>query len=182
MRAPIRHREPTDTVKKQILAVSGNQCAFVNCTRRIVARDEAVLAGEIAHIKARGAGGPRFDPDQTEEENRSSSNLIALCSEHHTIIDNNEDTYTVENLTNMKSVHEDTIENIADRSWIRPVNVLYQMIGGFTEQVRYWIDRNNEIQIYSARQLAILRTLVDVYQDVYKLCCLYQSVIDNPQF
>jgi len=52
----IKHREPSEATKKQILAASGNQCAFPTCDRIIVDREHNVIVGKIAHIKARSAG------------------------------------------------------------------------------------------------------------------------------
>ncbi|MEA1899139.1 MAG: hypothetical protein U9N47_00005 [Thermodesulfobacteriota bacterium] len=52
----IKYREPSEATKKQILAASGNQCAFPTCARIIVDREHNVIVGKIAHIKARSAG------------------------------------------------------------------------------------------------------------------------------
>ena len=52
----IKHRELYEATKKQILAASGNQCAFPTCDRIIVDREHNVIVGKIAHIKARSAG------------------------------------------------------------------------------------------------------------------------------
>ena len=52
----IKHRELFEATKKQILAASGNQCAFPTCDRIIVDREHNVIVGKIAHIKARSAG------------------------------------------------------------------------------------------------------------------------------
>lgn len=127
----IVHPSPTDTVKKQILASCGNQCAFSACSEIIVDRDHGVLVGKIAHIKARREGGPRFDYNQTEDENRLAKNLVALCGKHHDIVDARVDIYTVAALEDMKAEHEEKIENSADRSWLRFPNFAVQQLEGF---------------------------------------------------
>ena len=178
----IQHKEPTITTQKQILAACGNQCAFPGCSEIIVERDHGVLIGKIAHIKARREGGPRFDYAQLEEENRSASNLIALCGKHHDIVDARKDIYTAGELTEMKSQHEEKVENSADRSWIRFPKGSYQHIKGFgSVQFYFWIDRTGRPQIYTDRKLAIARTAFDIYMDINKLCQLYQIVEDNPE-
>ena len=150
----IVHQGPTETTKKQILAACGNQCAFTACSDIIVDRDHGVLVGKIAHIKARREGGPRFDPNQTEDENRSAANLVALCGKHHDIVDAREDIYTVKALHVMKTEHEEKIENSADRSWLRFPNFAMQQLEGFQSvQFHYWIDRTGRPQIYSRIQL-----------------------------
>lgn len=62
--------------------------------------------GEVCHVKAQNAGGPRFDPNQTEEARHAFENLILLCSVHHRVVDDQFDTYSVELLSEMKELHE----------------------------------------------------------------------------
>ena len=64
------------------------------------------ITGEICHIKARNPGGQRFDPTQSEEDRHNFNNLILLCRHHHKVIDSESDIYTVDALTEMKSIHE----------------------------------------------------------------------------
>lgn len=178
---PVEHPQPTESAKRQVLAACGNQCAFPGCNEIIVDREHGVLVGEIAHIKARKEGGPRFDPAQTEEENRSASNLIALCRRHHKVVDERLDIYTTENLIEMKKGHEEKVENTADRSWIRPPNTLTRIIPEIgTIPIHFWIDRTRRPRVYSDRQLAIVRSLMDLYLDIRRLCDLYEIVESNP--
>lgn len=57
---------------------------------------EMLLNIEVAHICARSEGGPRWDPQMTEAENRSSFNLIPLCLDHAREIDVTPEHYSVE--------------------------------------------------------------------------------------
>jgi len=43
----IKHREQSEATKKQILAASGNQCAFPTYDRIIVDREHNVIVGKI---------------------------------------------------------------------------------------------------------------------------------------
>lgn len=45
------------------------------------------LNSRVAHICARCEGVPRWDPSQSEVENRAASNLLLLCIEHAAEID-----------------------------------------------------------------------------------------------
>ncbi len=42
------------------------------------------------------AGGPRYDPNQTDDERHSFENLILLCSFHHDVVDNQAEMYSVD--------------------------------------------------------------------------------------
>lgn len=96
---------PKISTIKRLFAVSGNKCAFPDCLSPI-AEISGTVTGEVAHIKAAKAKGPRYDGNQTEEERHCFSNLILLCSRHHTIIDSEVKNYTVETLVKMKKDHE----------------------------------------------------------------------------
>lgn len=91
---------------KRLYAISQNQCAFPNCTARLVDSASGKVTGRICHIKGNRPGAKRYDPAQTEEERQSYDNLILMCPSHHDIIDNDEVTYPVERLKAMKSEHE----------------------------------------------------------------------------
>jgi hypothetical protein len=103
---------PTDPTIKRLFARSGNRCAFPKCTVEIVQGD--TLVGEICHIKAARPRGPRYDPHQTAAERHGYDNLILLCGTHHTVIDDDEEAYTIERLIKMKTDHERTATPIPD--------------------------------------------------------------------
>ncbi len=83
------------TIKK-LFALSGNICAFPNCTQALVNENEDLI-GEICHIEAAEEGGPRFNKNKTDEERRSFENLIILCPTHHEVT-HNSTIYPVEKL------------------------------------------------------------------------------------
>lgn len=97
--------EPTEKTIKRLFALSGNMCAFPGCQLPIV-ESAGTVTGEICHIKARNAGGPRFDLTQSEESRHSFGNLILLCRHHHKVIDAEPDLYTEDALAEMKLIHE----------------------------------------------------------------------------
>lgn len=93
--------EPSLKTVKKLFALSKNRCTFPNCISPII-DISGVVTGEISHIKAKRKNGPRYDPNQTDEERNAFENLILLCSPHHKIVDEKFDVYTVEVLTEMK--------------------------------------------------------------------------------
>ncbi len=96
---------PAERTIKKLFALSGNRCAFPDCSIRIV-DESGVVTGEICHIRANNPQGCRFDNTQTDEGRQSYSNLILLCRHHHKIIDDAPDIYTDEILQDMKRIHE----------------------------------------------------------------------------
>lgn len=182
MTKKVEHRPPTPSVQKQILTSCGNQCAFPGCSDIIVDREHGVLVGKIAHIKARRSEGARFDENQTEEENRSPANLLALCGKHHDIVDAREDIYTVDKLIEMKRIREEEVEGSADKNWIRPPNWQRIQIQGLeSATVYFWMDRQGRARVYSDRQYVIAHIVQEIYLDLDRLCQLYKMAEDNPE-
>jgi hypothetical protein len=65
---------PTYETLRELYLKSGNQCAFPGCNKPILnAKGEFVA--QICHIEAAAPNGQRFNPNQTNEERRQSSNL-----------------------------------------------------------------------------------------------------------
>lgn len=98
--------QPSNSTVKRLFAVSGNRCAFPGCRAPLVDFASGKTVGEICHIKANRPGGPRYDSAQSEEERQSYENLIVLCPVHHSVIDADAKSYTVERLHEMKAEHE----------------------------------------------------------------------------
>lgn len=100
---PIPHRE-----QKLVALSSGGICAFPGCGAKLVntEADEPTIVGELAHIVAEQRQGPRGREDFTEAERNKASNILLLCSEHHTLIDRNPLVFSVHVLRQIKKDHE----------------------------------------------------------------------------
>jgi len=118
-RAPTR---PSDPAIKRLFTVSGNRCAFPKCKAEIV--HGATIVGKICHIKAANPGGPRYDANQSATERHDFGNLILLCGKHHDVIDDDEESYTVERLTKMKADHEASATTLSPDEVDRGVRLL----------------------------------------------------------
>jgi len=111
----------SDRDRKLLWARSGNVCAFPGCPREI-AQDKADGGGAFpvapeAHIVGRNRNSPRGDYPLPLAERDSYANLILLCPTHHTVIDNDIATYTVENIREMKANHERWVrENLSSKA------------------------------------------------------------------
>lgn len=64
------------------------------------------MVGRICHIEAALPNGKRFNEAMSNEERRAYDNLLLLCGDHHTIIDDDEQSYPVAQLKRMKQQHE----------------------------------------------------------------------------
>lgn len=65
-----------------LFAKSGNVCAFPGCNEEMVTSRQ-IFVGQICHIEAANAGGPRYNPNSNDEERRSFENLMLMCYRHH---------------------------------------------------------------------------------------------------
>jgi hypothetical protein len=121
--APRRESKgPSERTIKRLFALSSNRCAFPRCPIALVQGDTVV--GEVCHIKAANPGGPRYDERQTNAERHAFANLILMCGTHHTVIDADEEAYTVERLVKLKAEHEKGAVTLDDRIVGRAAHLL----------------------------------------------------------
>lgn len=97
--------EPTLATIKRLFSAAGRLCAFPGCGAPIVGETGAII-GQICHMAARNARGPRYDPGQGEAERQSYDNLLLLCPTHHRTIDAQPEAFPVKLLKEMKAQAE----------------------------------------------------------------------------
>jgi len=102
-------RSPSDRSIKILYASSGGLCAYPGCRTPLVVPQSRALLGEICHIHAASPGGPRFDPTQSDDMRNEADNLIILCPTHHSLVDQDPETYTAQSLLSMKQQHESRV-------------------------------------------------------------------------
>ncbi|HBN6703712.1 TPA: hypothetical protein L3261_003533 [Elizabethkingia anophelis] len=105
-------REITQLTRQRLYAMSGNQCAFPNCSQTFFNVDDETNISNICHIEAAEPGGQRYNPNSNDEYRRCFENLILLCPNHHKVTDNTQ-AYTIEVLKEMKRNHEAKFIQIA---------------------------------------------------------------------
>ena len=81
-------RPYTQSTIKRLFLLSCNQCAVPDCNNSLEARDEKTIIAKKCHIEAASPYGSRYNSNMTDDERRASDNLILLCDECHSIIDN----------------------------------------------------------------------------------------------
>lgn len=99
---------------RRLDTLSGNSCSFPGCERKLIARDGETIVSKICHIEAASDQGPRFNKNMNDDERRHFNNLILMCDECHSIIDNmeNESQYPVSDLQQWKKDHHEKIESL----------------------------------------------------------------------
>lgn len=116
----------TDKTRKRLWAKSGNLCAIckyelvVNATS---AEDESVV-GDECHIISPRSNGPRHDSSYPQDKLDTYENLILLCRVHHKMVDDQDETYTVDILRQTKTNHEIWVsQKLSGTSEAKPVRV-----------------------------------------------------------
>ena len=107
-------RSPNLQSVKVLFSASGGMCAFPGCRIRLIDHESGAMLGEMCHINAYAAGGPRYDPVRDVSSRSETDNLIILCPTHHSLVDQDPTTYTAESLRRMKVQHEDRILAIVE--------------------------------------------------------------------
>lgn len=101
---------------KLLWGKAANRCSIKSCRRPLTAEEEEanpnILVGEMAHIvgEKNSKDSARGLSSLPLKERNQYSNLILLCATHHTVIDKDEATWTIEKLHAMKREHELWIE------------------------------------------------------------------------
>ncbi|MEO7100149.1 MAG: hypothetical protein ABI162_12370 [Luteolibacter sp.] len=119
---------------KLLWGKAANRCSMKNCRRPLTAEeDEAtphILLGEMAHIvgEKKSKKSARGLSSLPLSERNIYTNLILLCANHHTIIDKDEVTWTVEKLHSMKRTHELWIEGKLGEQIDKNLQIYHDMI------------------------------------------------------
>jgi len=95
---------------------SGNRCAFPSC-RRLLTREaeetgRATNLSQEAHIVGESEAGPRGTSPMTKGQRDAYPNRIVLCLEHHKIVDDDPDHWTIDRLLEVKAEHEAWVESV----------------------------------------------------------------------
>lgn len=83
---------------------AGNRCSI--CKLELTPDGDKETLGEMAHIIAKSADGPRGDAKLSKSERDKYGNLLLLCPTHHSDIDKNFQDWPTEKLLQVKKIHE----------------------------------------------------------------------------
>ncbi|MHA2179984.1 MAG: SAVED domain-containing protein [Promethearchaeota archaeon] len=101
----------------KLIADSGGRCNFPGCGEKVIYEyedDTFVKIVEFCHIIGESSRGPRGHPSKSELMKKDPENIILLCANHHKIIDNNVDEFSVDTLKKMKISHTQWVNERLD--------------------------------------------------------------------
>lgn len=113
---------------------SAGRCSMPDCRRKLTLdnkKETATMAlGEMCHIvgEINSDKSPRGISQLPEEERNEYSNLILLCSHHHTEIDKNINDWPVEILHKIKIDHELWVDETLANKKLTPDEIVYSTI------------------------------------------------------
>lgn len=123
---------------KKLYGLAAGRCSI--CKVNVFSNE--VHIGEMAHIIAKSTNGARGNESLSSDRN-SYENLILLCANHHTEVDQNPSRYTVELLHRIKSEHEKTVASLFESPKERENDIsflrLFMRFVPFT-QLRYFTE------------------------------------------
>lgn len=147
---------PTKDTLSRLFALSGNECAFPDCTQRLFNKKNKFI-GQVCHIAAASDGGERANVNMTPEERRKQENLLILCYPHHIETDD-VDEYTVGKLKEMKKNHEDKFRGVINLNDYPPsiVDDMFQMeMRRMQEQVSETLDNTKQLIANDIKQSSV---------------------------
>jgi len=101
----------------KLIADSGGRCNYPGCGEKVIYEYEDgtfVKVVEFCHIIGESSKGPRGHPKLSEIMEKEPENIILLCANHHRIVDNNEDEFSVDKLKKMKENHTQWVNERLD--------------------------------------------------------------------
>lgn len=101
---------------KRLYSLSGNRCAFPNCSVVFLNSENDLNLSNICHIEDANQSThklDRYNSKMTDKERADYNNLILLCPNHHKLTDDPL-LYTVQVLQKMKRDHESKIRDLLD--------------------------------------------------------------------
>lgn len=148
---------PLDTLKF-LLARSGNQCAFPDCSHPLF-DDNNLFIAQLCHIEAVSPLGQRHNPDKSDEETNSYDNLLFLCYRHHKESDN-VDLFPVKRLKEIKEFHE---AKFKEATYKYSNEILIKLIN----ETNYYWERIEEL--HSKHTIPDFAIPIDIKNDILTL-------------
>ena len=101
----------SQSVKTNLAGRAGWKCSFPTCDRSTAgpatqSSGKWIKNGIAAHITAASPGGPRYDASMSPKERKDISNAIWMCPTHGSLIDKEDNAYTVEEIKSWKIIAE----------------------------------------------------------------------------
>lgn len=111
-----RGKEPSQLTKFRLFSNTGGRCQFSGCNKKLFIDNVTLKAlnnTNIAHIVASSPEGPRGNENSYNLSDKLE-NLMLMCQEHHKLIDEYPEKFTIEKLCEMKNKQEKEVEKLLD--------------------------------------------------------------------
>jgi hypothetical protein len=132
--------QPKD--QKILWGKAAGRCSMPECRKQLVADasnavpSKAILYGENCHIVAEKLDGPRGKSSLKLADRNRYPNLILLCANHHTIIDQDPTSWPIELLHQIKADHEVWVETqLTAAEETETASYYSQMVNRVTEEL-----------------------------------------------
>jgi integrase len=104
-------KRTSEKTAKIVWARAGGMCSYPGCLKHLIVspvspNDPPAVLGHIAHIVGHSEDGPRGEEVFRGIDRDSAENLLLLCTEHHTLIDQQPESYPTSWLYQVKDKHE----------------------------------------------------------------------------
>ena len=105
---------PNTHTQRRLFAASAGYCQNPACYSALFvdAAGQSFHIAEMAHICAANDGGPRANPDLSEEERGAFENLVLLCANCHTKVDKAPGAFPDKMIQGWKSEHANKLQGL----------------------------------------------------------------------
>ncbi len=151
----------TSKTRKLLWGKSANRCNDETCRKTLsleIDQKHHTITGEECHIVAKKVDGPRGESKLSSKERDEYDNLILMCEEHHHIIDDNPEKYTIDILKDMKKKHEKWVEKNLEELDVEEIDFDYEDVKfdeSSIEEIYSWIIENTDWFKYNAEDIKI---------------------------
>lgn len=139
---------------KLLWGMAGGHCSNPGCRSRVAVTGDAgesYLTGEMAHVVARQANGPRGDG---VGGNDTYENLVLLCPTCHTKIDKSPAEFPVDMLFDWKQQHEQWVDGWSVSRRMCSTSELMTVISELLHENRHYFDQYGPRSAIAARDPA----------------------------
>lgn len=161
-------RDYGEATKKALFTLSFGRCYEPDCHEKVVkfADDGTpIVLVQIAHISGASPSGPRYNTKKSNDERRSFTNLLLLCTFHHGLVDKKPtgDKYDDSELIRWKQARENEIAS--DLSPLTEAELLDSLGGALRDVINSTrvevLSAIGEVEKTSRDSAQLLRKLVD---------------------
>jgi hypothetical protein len=160
---------------KNLLARSGNQCAFPDCNHPLFNENNLFVA-QLCHIEALSPNASRYNPEADKEEVNSFENLLFMCYRHHKETDDSEK-YPVIKLRQIKTDHESRFKEGSFSVSNEALQIILNEINDFWERIEY-INNHEHVAIDFKVDISANVDELQIIKDIRQQISNFHNIVD----